>query len=420
MKVLIITYYWPPAGGSGVQRWLKFVKYLQDFSVTPIVYTVKEANYPKVDESLQKDVPANLETLQQSIWDPTSFLQKSTKKTNKGVSNSVNNGLLTFIRGNLFIPDPKVFWVKKSVQFLQDYLSKNTVDFIISTGPPHSMHLIARDLSKKTNIKWIADFRDPWSDLYYNSAFKQLQFSKKKNRQLELSVLQNADCVITVSENIKKDLQAYTNRVEVITNGFDEESKEQPSVAIDKQFSISYIGLLPKQSNPFVLFKALQQLCKEQDGFAKDLKLHFIGDISNEVKIALEKYELIRYANLQGYVSHKKAIAYQKSAQVLLLLIPNVEKSKGILTGKLFEYLTSKRPILAIGPEDGDLAKILDETKAGKVFNYSNLSDLKAHIIALYQAFKEENLQTEAINIEKFHRKNLTKQLVNVLKSLHS
>ncbi len=420
MKVLIITYYWPPAGGSGVQRWLKFVKYLQDFTVTPIVYTVKDANYPKIDASLQKDVPANLEILQQSIWDPTNFLQKSKKKTNKDVSNSINNGLLTFIRGNFFIPDPKVFWVKKSVHFLQEYLSKNRVDFIISTGPPHSMHLIAQDLSRKTNIKWIADFRDPWSDLYYNSAFKQLQFSKKKNRQLELSVLQNADCVITVSENIKKDLQPYTNRVEVITNGFDEESKEQPSITLDKQFSISYIGLLPKQSNPFVLFKALQQLCKEQDGFAKDLKLHFIGDISNEVKTALENYELMRYANLQGYVSHKKAIAYQKSAQVLLLLIPNVEKSKGILTGKLFEYLTSKRPILAIGPEDGDLAIILDETKAGKVFNYSNLSDLKAYIVALYQAFKEENLQTEAINIEKFHRKNLTKQLVNVLKSLHS
>ena len=419
MKVLIITYYWPPAGGSGVQRWLKFVKYLQNFDIEPIVYTVDNVNYPKEDKTLLHEVPASIKILKQAIWEPTNLLFWKKKEAQKGdVSNAVNNGFLSFIRGNFFIPDPKIFWVNSSVKFLQQYLKENKVDVVISTGPPHSMHLIAQKLKQKTNIKWIADFRDPWSNLYYNEEFKQLSFAKKKNEKLENSVFKNADCILTVSNSLKKEFDQKATRVEVITNGFDDEVVTNTLITLDEKFSISYIGLLPKQSNPKLLFKVLSTLCLEDTDFKTDLKLNFIGDISQDVKQEIIKDGLLENSNFIGYVSHKEAIEYQKKAQALLLLIPNVEKSEGILTGKLFEYLTAKRPILAMGPETGDLSEILKNTNAGVVVGFDNEAKLTSEIRNLYQQYKTGDLQVNSKNIEQFHRKKLTKSLSEIIKNL--
>ena len=421
MKVLIITYYWPPAGGSGVQRWLKFVKYLQEFGIEPVVYTVENANYLKQDTSLLNEVPRGIEILKQPIWEPTALLfWKKSKQQTKGISNVSKGGFLSFIRGNFFIPDPKVFWVKPSVSYLQKYLDANDIDVIISTGPPHSVHLIAERLHQKNDIKWLADFRDPWSDLYYNKDFKQLAFAKNKNRKLEESVLKNADCILTVSNSLKQEFEKIAKKVEVITNGFDNEFLVSKSAILDIKFSISYIGLLPKQSNPKLLFKVLKALCEENLNFKKDLQLNFIGDISEEVKVAIEENKLLQNTNFVGYVSHQQAIEYQNISQVLLLLIPNVKNNKGILTGKLFEYLKAKRPILAIGPEKGDLAKILQETNSGVIVNFDAEEKLKLEIVALYQKYKEDKLTVNFSNIEKYHRKELTKKLASILKSLNS
>lgn len=419
MKVLIITYYWPPAGGSGVQRWLKFVKYLQNFDVEPIVYTVDNANYPKEDKTLLQEVPTNIKILKQPIWEPTNLLFWKKKEAQKSdVSNAVNNGFLSFIRGNFFIPDPKIFWVNSSVKFLHQYLKENKVDVVISTGPPHSMHLIAQKLKQKTNIKWIADFRDPWSNLYYNEEFKQLSFAKKKNEKLENSVFKNADCILTVSNSLKKEFDQKATRVEVITNGFDDEVVTNTLITLDEKFSISYIGLLPKQSNPKLLFKVLSTLCAEDTDFKANLKLNFIGDISEDVKKEIINYNLLENTNFIGYVSHKEAIAYQRKAQVLLLLIPNVAKSGGILTGKLFEYLTAKRPILAMGPETGDLSEILKNTSSGVVVDFDNEAKLTSEIRNLYQQYKTGDLQVNSKNIDEFHRKELTKSLSEIIKNL--
>jgi glycosyltransferase involved in cell wall biosynthesis len=421
LKVLIITYYWPPAGGSGVQRWLKFVKYLQEFGIDAVVYTADNANYLKKDTSLLNQVPKNLKTLKQAIWEPTDVLFWKKKQQQKnGVSNLSKGGLLSFIRGNFCIPDPKIFWVKPSVVYIQNYLDKNKVDVIISTGPPHSMHLIAKKLHQQNDIKWVADFRDPWSDLYYNDNFKQLAFAKNKNKRLEHAVLKNADCVLTVSDSLKKEFSKIAKRVEVITNGFDCEVLDSSKTVLDTHFSISYIGLLPKQSNPNILFKVLKKLCEENTIFKKEVRVNFIGDISEEVKAEIKSTNLDKNTNFIGYVSHEKAIAYQRKSQVLLLLVPNVKNNKGILTGKLFEYLTAKRPILAIGPEEGDLATILAETNAGVVVNFDNEEKLEFQIKELYQKFKDKKLTVSANNIQKYHRKELTKNLAFLLKSLNS
>ena len=421
MKVLIITYYWPPAGGSGVQRWLKFVKYLQEFGIEPVVYTVENANYLKQDASLLNEVPKGIAILKQPIWEPTALLfWKKSKQQTKGISNVSKGGFLSFIRGNFFIPDPKVFWVKPSVSYLQKYLDNHTIDVIISTGPPHSTHLIAEKLHQKNTVKWLADFRDPWSDLYYNKDFNQLAFAKNKNKRLEERILRNSDCILTVSNSLKEELEKTAKKVEVITNGFDDEFSASNNVILDTKFSISYIGLLPKQSNPKLLFKVLKGLCKESEIFKKDLKLNFIGDISEEVKVEILANKLDENTDFVGYVSHQEAIAYQNKSQVLLLLIPNVKNNKGILTGKLFEYLKAKRPILAIGPAKGDLAAILQETNSGVIVNFDAEEKLKLEIVALYQKYKEDKLTVNFNNIEKYHRKELTKKLAFILKSLNS
>lgn len=421
MKVLIITYYWPPAGGSGVQRWLKFVKYLQEYGIEPVVYTVDNARYLKEDKTLLDDVPRNTKVLKHSIWEPTDLLFWKKKKSQKsGISNISQNRFLSFIRGNFFIPDPKVFWVNSSVKFLQKYLNSNKVDAIISTGPPHSMHLIAQKLHKKNKLKWIADFRDPWTDLYYNNDFSEQSFAKKKNKILEKLVLKNADCVLTVSESLKEQFSINARRVEVITNGYDNEIRSAEDTVLDKLFTISYIGLLPKQSNPKLFFKVLQELCSQNEDFKNDLKLNFIGDISDDVRVEVLKNNLEKNTSFKGYVDHEKAIEFQNKAQVLLLLIPNIEKSKGILTGKLFEYLIAKRPILAIGPEDGDLSEILKETDSGILIDFSNREQLSSEILKFYHQYKKGNLKVNSKNIGKYHRKELTKKLAFIIKSLHS
>ena len=419
LKVLIITYYWPPAGGSGVQRWLKFVKYLRNFDIEPIVYTVHDANYPKEDKSLLDEIPENVKILEQPIWEPTDLLfWKQKKQQKKDISNSTNNGLLSFIRGNFFIPDPKIFWVKPSIKFLNTFLKTNKIDVIISTGPPHSMHLIAQKLKQKNNIKWIADFRDPWTDLYYNKEFNQLSFAKNINMKLEIAVLKNADCILTVSNSLKKEFVKQAKRVEVITNGFDSEVLEQNTVNLDEKFSISYIGLLPKQSNPKLFFSALRKICFENANFKRDLKLNFIGDISEDVKHEIQINNLSENTEFMEYVPHKKAIEYQQKAQVLLLLIPNIENAQGILTGKLFEYLTTNRPIFAVSPPNIDLEQILEETNTGFVLEYHDELKIKKVIEGLYQEYKNGGISVKSKNIAKYHRKELTKQLAEIIKSI--
>lgn len=419
MKVLIITYYWPPAGGSGVQRWLKFVKYFREFDVEPVVYTVDNANYIKEDKTLLDEIPKGIQVLKQPIWQPEQlFFWKQKKQNNNQVATLTQNKFLSFIRGNFFIPDPKVFWVKKSVRFLKKVVEEQKIDVVISTGPPHSMHLIAKQLNEQTNVKWLADFRDPWSNLYYNEDFNHSSIAKKIHQNLEKKILQQADVVTTVSNSLKLEFEKTSNNVKVITNGFDTEVLDKKELKLDKKFSISYIGLLPKQSHSDLFFKVLRTLIDTNKNFAKDLQVNFIGDIANEVKLAVEKYNLQNYVTFTGYVSHKKAIEYQQKSQVLLLLIPNVKHNRGILTGKLFEYLTTNRPILAIAPKEGDLEKILENTNTGIVVDYEDEELLTKEILRLYNLFASNNLKVQSTDIMQFHRKELTKQMAKTLKQL--
>ena len=386
----------------------------------PIVYCPENPNYLKTDESLLQEVSNDTTILKTPVTEVSKFAFRSKKKTTTGVANATNNKLLSFIRGNFFTPDAKVLWVKPSVEFLTDYLTENQVDVIISTGPPHSMHLIAQQLKESFDIPWMADFRDPWTDLYYNKDFFQLGFAKRKNKRLEEKVLKSADVVVTVGNELKKYFDRFNSNVEVISNGFDDEVDNHEKIELSQKFSLSYIGLLPKSSLPTNLLMAIQRLIDENSDFKKDIELNFIGDIHESVSALIHELQLSNYTNFFGYVPHKEAIKYQKSAQVLLVLIPNVNGNKGIITGKVFEYMAANRPILALGPKNGDLQSILTNSNAGTIIDYDDYVKIKSVLFELYTKFKTQKLAIRSKGIEKYHRRNLTKQLAAIIKQIKS
>lgn len=419
MKALIITYYWPPAGGSGVQRWLKFVKYLQEFGIEPIVYTVDNPNYEVVDESLVDEIPEGITVLKQPIFEPNNFIKNKKVATARVNSKpSFIQKMMQYIRGNYFIPDARKFWIKPSVKYLSEYIKNNPVDVVITTGPPHSMHLIGMQLKQQIGVKWIADFRDPMSNLFYNKELLLTNKSKLKLQQLEKEILTTADKVITVSNHIAKDFQKSGVEVEVITNGYDDEVLVNKNLVLDTKFTISHIGLLPTQSNSTILWKVLKEIILEKCDFHNNLQVNLIGSVSKKTVKEVEFFGLKDHVKFTEYVSHLKAIELQKQSQVLLLLIPQVDGTEGIITGKVFEYMVSGRPILAIAPPKSDLHEIIEDTKTGTVINFDDEVQLKSTILELYKKYKEGNLNVVTKNLEKFHRKELTKQLAKVIKGL--
>ena len=420
VKVLIITYYWPPAGGSGVQRWLKFVKYLRDFDIEPIIYTVKNPSYPIIDHSLEKEIPKNIKTLTHPIFEPLS-LRSIFGGKNKSMSAGFLDANPTFfgkisqyIRANYFIPDTRKFWIQPSLKFLTKFLNKHHVDVVITTGPPHSMHLIGYELKKRFPVKWISDFRDPWTEIDY---FHQLPHTKKtiaKHSQLERKVIETSDAVIVVSHTMKEKFLQFTNEIDLITNGFDDQNINFTQ-ALDAKFSITHIGMMNSDRNPTILWQVLEEICDTNFEFKKDLKIKLIGKIDAVVLDDLNVFD-DDIVECIPYVNHQEVVKYQSSSQVLLLCINNVPSAKGIVTGKIFEYLQAKRPILAIGPEEGDAAKIITDTNAGVIIDFDNKVKLKEQLLLLYQKFKNNDLTSDSNGIEPYHRRNLTEQLATVIK----
>jgi len=420
-KVVIISYYWPPAGGPGVQRWLKFVKYLRNFDIEPILYVPKNPNYPIVDETFSDEIPEDITILRKSIFEPyslaTIFSKKKTKKISKGIiakeKQTLIEKLLLYIRGNFFIPDARKYWIKPSVKYLKKYLKEENIDTIITTGPPHSLHLIGLHLRKELNIKWLADFRDPWTTIGYHSELKLTEKSKEKHKELEAAVLQTADTIVTTSFTTKEEFSKITTKpIEVITNGYDVEKYEQKPLS-DK-FSISHIGSLLSERNPKILWEVLAELLQEE-GFAQDFQLQFAGVISDRIKRMISEAGLDTYTEYLGYVSHQKALELQRTSQVLLLIEINAEKTKGIIAGKIFEYMVAERPIIGLGPEGADISKIIKETNTGTYFLYTEKEQLKSQILAYYSLYKTQQLKTAPIGLQKYSRKELTKRLASLL-----
>lgn len=422
-KLLIITYYWPPAGGPGVQRWLKFVKYLPDFNVQPIVYIPENPTYPIVDEGLMSEVSDKAIILKNKIFEPyqlAGFLsKKDTKKISSGIipaakKQSFVEKMMLWVRGNLFIPDARKFWVNPSVTYLKKYIQENNIDTIVTSGPPHSLHLIGLKLKQELGVKWFADFRDPWTTIGYHKALKLSSYADKKHKALEHQVLNTSDTIIVTSKTTKTEFQAITNKpIEVITNGYDVENV--PKQTLDEKFTLAHIGSFLSDRNPKILWESLQELISENELFKAHFQLKLIGKVSQEILDSISEFKLDAYLNNLGYVSHSEAVKHQKASQVLLLIEIDSEETKSIIPGKLFEYMVSERPIVAIGPKDSDFAEIITSTNTGTFFTYNEKERLKKTILSNFELYLDKKLQVYPVGLQQYSRKSLTEKLVQLI-----
>lgn len=426
-KVLIITYYWPPSGGAGVQRWLKFVKYLREFGWEPIVYTAENPEYPIIDTSFEKDIPKGITILKQPIWEPYQLYKKliGQKKEERVVSGFLQEkgrktwaqNLSLWLRGNVFIPDARRFWIKPSVKFLNNWLESNKVDAIVSTGPPHSMHLIAEGIHRKTNLPWLADFRDPWTNIDFADDLNMTSYAKKKNARLEKLVVNSASIITVVSEVMQQEFQALTNKkVEVITNGFDPDdfTIDNSLLIKDGKFSIVHTGSLNNRRNQPALWQAISELRTENQDFEKECVIRLIGKNDVSIKESLQQFDLLECTDFVDYLPHNEIIAQQKSASVLLLSINNYGEAengfftpKATLTGKLFEYIAASKPILMIGPIDGQAADVVRDA-GGFVFDFNAVTQIKTGLLNL---FNSRNVKFDTANINQYSRKELTRKM---------
>ncbi len=418
-KVLLIVYYWPPARGPGVQRWLYFVRYLSEFGVEPVLYLPENPHYPLRDPELEELVPEGLKVYRSRFWEPYGlaglFSRKKTRRISSGIIHRKNPTLLEramlWIRGNLFIPDARRFWVKTALRELPDILSREGIDTVVTSGPPHSLHLIGLGLKRQQPVRWVADFRDPWTEIGYFEALLPGKRALKRHKELESKVLASADRILTTSSITRQAFKAITPRpISVVTNGYDGPVGDgrQP----EGDFVLAHIGSLLSDRNPEPLWNALKNLKARDPGFGQHLRLELTGVVSDEIVGNLKEKGLWEHTLIRPYVPHREALALQRRAQVLLLIEIDAPHTRGILPGKLFEYMAAARPVLAIGPAGWEAAERVAESGCGKGFTYGQQGALEEQLKAWYAAYLQGILHQNPAGARPYHRKVLTEQLV--------
>lgn len=408
-RVLIITYYWPPTAGSGVQRWLKMSKYLPQYGWQPVIYTPENPEAGMTDESLLRDIAPEAEVIKRPILEPYAVFNALTgnKAKNSGKASAGSGAvnpinavghksplmrLSLWLRANVFVPDPRFLWIRPSVRFLKQYLREHPVDAIVSTGPPHSMHLIARALHRSMGIPWSADFRDPWTRIFYFKHLPLTRRSRKRYAAMELSVLREADHVVAVTDNMVRDFleelgpgQQDKGKFHVIENGYDEADFTGITAAeLPAGFNLVHTGLFSAEGNPRRLWRVLAELCRDLPGFGRDLHLTFAGKTDPEILASVREAGLGGHLTDRGYIPHHEANRLQKAADLLLLPLREEPEAAGILTGKYFEYLAAGRPIAAFGPHGSVLERSLAATRTGRIFDWEEEVPLKEYLTALY------------------------------------
>ena len=436
-RLLIITYYWPPTGGSGVQRWVKFSKYLPEQGWQPVIYTPEDPEQLARDESLLRDVPACAEVIKRPITEPYAVYRRLTGGKAGQEVNPVNaqkkswkQRLSLWIRGNCFVPDPRISWVRPSVRFLKKYLAEHPVDAVVTTGPPHSVHLIGRGLKRDLGLHWIADFRDPWTEMFYYKHLSLSPAADRRHHRLEQSVLDEADTVVSVSPPVRDDFQAKTKTpVVLITNGFDEDdfraegggsgsAAAQPftrvgsrsdsgaAAAAGPPFRLVHTGLFAADGNPLNLWDALARRCEADPVFRDRLEIRLAGKVDAAITEAIRARGLGPNLVDLGYLPHDETVREQRAADILLLPLRREPEYAKVLPGKIFEYLAARRPVLGIGQSDGAAARILRDAGAGDMFDWDEQDALLAFLDAPHP---------QTTGIGKYSRRALTAQLAQIL-----
>jgi glycosyltransferase involved in cell wall biosynthesis len=418
-KVLIITYYWPPGSGAGVQRWQKFAKYLPSSGWEPVILTVDPefAAYPAIDNSLLSEVSPDLKVYRTRATDWFRIYNRDkTKIPAAGFATNDKTGIagkvIRFIRGNFFIPDPRRGWNKYALREASGLIDRFGITQIITTSPPHSTQLIGLKLKKRhPEITWIADLRDPWTDIYYYNSFFHTAPARIIDAKYERKVLKTADTIITVGKTLKESfcrrLPGIENKTEVITNGYDREDFSGLNTLKPDIFTISYIGTL-SDSYPVGGFLGAVD-CLVKKGYS--IRLRFVGSLSPRQQNLIRLKTDSSTTEFIPYVNHQDAIRYMMESSLLLLVIPDHYSNKSIITGKLFEYLASSRPVLCIGPPDGDAADILRISGHGKNAEFNDSEGICSIIEGYFRVGPTSDMQPPV----EFSRENLTERLVSLL-----
>ncbi len=418
-KVLIITYYWPPSGGAGVQRWLKFARYLPDFGWEPFILTVdpEYAAYPVTDNSLLSDIPGSLRVITTHATDYFSIYKKDRSRIPaagfaNSSENSLKNKILRFIRGNFFIPDPRKGWNRYAFRKACSIIEKEDIKHVITTSPPHSTQLIGLKLKKKyPHVKWIADLRDPWTDIYYYSQFYHTAIARAIDSGYEKKTLLRADRIITVGESLKESFCTRAGDIEkktyVVTNGYDESDFKNVKFSPCSEFTVSYTGTL-SDAYP------VQSFLDAAAGFVskgKKLKIRFIGTVSPKQTDLIKKTLPGNITSFMPYVDHQAVIKHMMESDILLLIIPDHKSNRSIITGKLFEYIACGKPIICIGPVDGDASLILRESARGKTFGYSDSDGLSRFL----EDISNKSYAASKTSPVVFSRRALSEKLASLL-----
>ena len=434
-RVLIISYYWPPTGGSGVQRWVKFAKYLPLEGWQPVIYTPENPEQLAIDKTLAAEIPAEAEVIKTRIVEPYEIYKNVLRKSGHSKEavevnpvNAQNKSFLQkaamWVRGNFFRPDPRCLWIGPSVRFLKKYLQEHPVDLIVSTGPPQSMHLIGRRLAKETGLPWIADFRDPWTKIFYFKHLSMTRATEKWHEKMEKKVLDEASVVVAVSPLVQQEFQQMTQTpVELITNGFDEcdfdgERYREAEGGPDREFCITHTGLFAADGNPTVLWDVLAEKCVLDEDFRKALKIKLIGKTDDSILTALREAGLERVVEDMGYQPHAVAVEEQRKASLLILPLRKEPEYKAVLPGKLFEYLASWRPVLGIGQPDGAMSIILNTTKTGLVLDWEDKMSIARFIDLCWERHLAGGLTVDDADISQFTRRNLTHRMAQLFDTL--
>jgi glycosyltransferase involved in cell wall biosynthesis len=429
-KILFVVYNFPPAAGAATQRILKFLKYLNKFGYSTYVLTVDKVDYPDLDFTLIEKIPESTKVIKTKYWTPFGIYRKITGRKSddkipvafiKNNHTSIAERISVFLRLNVFLPDAKIGWlpfaVKSGVKLVQD----EKIDVVISSGPPHTTHLIAKSIKQKTGIKWIADFRDPWTDIDYYSGMKRTKFAEWIDSKLERSVLKNADYVVAASEGYLEIIKSkgIKNNYAVLTNGFDQDDFIGIEEKKSDKFLITYTGNMPVARNPESLWLALEELMGENETFAKEFEFHFAGVMDDEIRAKIQKMNFYNKFFDHGYLNHHKVIELTFNSHLLIMIVNRVATSKEILPGKIFEYIASGNLILVIGPEDGVSARLINYIGQGIATNYDAKERMKSFILETFLKWKSGNLQKfNSPKKNEFTREEITRKLITIINSL--
>jgi hypothetical protein len=433
-KVLIITYYWPPSGGSGVQRWVYFARHLRELGFEPIVITVDEtkASYKFIDESfgnLVKEVEVHKTDTFEVLKLYSKIMGGDDRKfIPQGFAGEKKPGFFQrisrFVRGNFFIPDARVGWVKYARAKAEEIIKNEGIKTVITTGPPHSTHLVGLHLKNKLDINWFADLRDPWTEIYYNELLFQTNYAKNVNKRLEKKVLETANKVTTVGPTLAAllaDKLASTQKakVNVLYNGYDSDKMAGlPAYAKSNKFIISFIGIL-SDSQPINAFvDGLRLFFMDVDDAINNVEFHSAGEVSNGIEQNLLQVMPATRIVKHGYLPHQKALAQMSASDLLFNSLAEMPESKLLISGKLMEYLASGRPVLCLGDTGGDAANLLNKFERSAIFARNEAEKIAAFIKDIYLLWqKNENGSIVRLGIEEYSRRAVTQKLATLIKT---